>query len=271
LLGATPGPEAAALGAYDRYAFRVPAVVVAPFARRKYVSHVVHDHTSILKLVERKCNLAALTDRDANADDLIDTLDLRGRPAWSGSPPRPSPGWPPPARATEEAYARLARRPTDRAESHIRRDREHTLNEPDTSMLRPRPVPDELTKPFWDGVARHELVIQRCRDCGHYVHPPFPECTACQSQDFVFEPVSGRGTIFERAIVESPVVVGYEKDVPYACLLVELEEQMHLLVAGNLVDAGPRDAEVGKPVEVVFVEEPDGFTLPKFRLAGGRS
>jgi hypothetical protein len=51
--------------------------------------------------------------------------------------------------------------------------------------------------------------------------------------------VSGCGTIFERAIVESPVVVGFENDVPYACLLVELEEQPDLLIAGNLVDAAP--------------------------------
>ena len=39
-------------GGYDRYGFRVPAVIVSPYARREYVSHVVHDHTSILKLIE---------------------------------------------------------------------------------------------------------------------------------------------------------------------------------------------------------------------------
>jgi phospholipase C len=37
---------------------------------------VVHDHTSILKLVETKWNLPALSDRDANASNLLDTLDL---------------------------------------------------------------------------------------------------------------------------------------------------------------------------------------------------
>src|SRR3954451_22724701 len=58
-------------GDFSRYGFRVPAVIVSPRAKRDYVSHVVHDHTSVLQLLERKFNLPALTDRDANADDLL--------------------------------------------------------------------------------------------------------------------------------------------------------------------------------------------------------
>lgn len=73
-------------GRYDRYGFRVPAVVVSPYARRKYVSHVVHDHTTVLKLIETKWNLPALTYRDANADNLLDTLDLHGRPRFLDPP-----------------------------------------------------------------------------------------------------------------------------------------------------------------------------------------
>jgi phospholipase C len=61
---------------YARYGFRVPAIVVSPYAKRDHVSHVVYDHTSILALVERKWNLPAMTYRDANANDLTDFLDL---------------------------------------------------------------------------------------------------------------------------------------------------------------------------------------------------
>jgi len=71
---------------YSYYGFRVPTVVVSPWARKDYVSHVVHDHTSILKLVETKWNLPALTYRDANASNLLDTVDLRGRPAFMDPP-----------------------------------------------------------------------------------------------------------------------------------------------------------------------------------------
>jgi phospholipase C len=78
-------------GDYARLGFRVPAAIVSPFAKRDYVSHVVHDHTSVLKLVERKFNLPALTARDANADDLLDSLDFDNDPAFLTPPTLPAP------------------------------------------------------------------------------------------------------------------------------------------------------------------------------------
>ena len=67
---------ASAFDGFARYGFRVPAVVVSPWARADHVTSVVHDHTSILAMVERKWNLPALTRRDAAAHDLSDFLDL---------------------------------------------------------------------------------------------------------------------------------------------------------------------------------------------------
>jgi phospholipase C len=61
---------------FGRYGFRVPTVVVSPWARANHVSHTVYDHTSILKLVETKWNLPALTRRDANANNMLDMLDF---------------------------------------------------------------------------------------------------------------------------------------------------------------------------------------------------
>jgi phospholipase C len=88
-----PGADAVGIkGAYDRYGFRVPTVIVSPFAKRDYVSHTVHDHTSIMKLIETKWNLPALTYRDANASDLLDSLDLQGPPAFAEPPSLPKPG-----------------------------------------------------------------------------------------------------------------------------------------------------------------------------------
>lgn len=61
---------------FTRYGFRVPAVVISPWAKKDHVSHVVHDHTSFLALLEYKWNLPALTMRDANANNLLDLIDL---------------------------------------------------------------------------------------------------------------------------------------------------------------------------------------------------
>ncbi len=59
------------------YGFRVPSVIVSPYSKPGHVSHRLHDHTSVLAMLERKWNLPALTKRDANAHDLMDFLDVR--------------------------------------------------------------------------------------------------------------------------------------------------------------------------------------------------
>jgi phospholipase C len=69
-------PGESAFEGFERFGVRVPAVLVSPYAKRDYVSHVVYDHTSVLALVQRKWNLPALTLRDANANDLTDMIDL---------------------------------------------------------------------------------------------------------------------------------------------------------------------------------------------------
>jgi phospholipase C len=92
---------------FARYGFRVPSVVVSPYARPGYVSHVLYDHTSVLAMIERKWNLPALTYRDANANDLTDFLDLSAlaarRPTFPRLPALAAPGNTPAALACSAA------------------------------------------------------------------------------------------------------------------------------------------------------------------------
>jgi phospholipase C len=78
-----------ATGGFDQYGFRVPAAIVSPYAKKNYVSHVTHDHTSVLKLIETKWNLGAMTYRDANADNLLDSVDFKKKPAFLHPPKFP--------------------------------------------------------------------------------------------------------------------------------------------------------------------------------------
>jgi phospholipase C len=80
----TDGPRG-----YDRYGFRVPAVIVSPYARPDYVCSRVLDHTSVLRLIEEKWNLPPLTARDAAARTPLDALDLDGPPAFLDPPALP--------------------------------------------------------------------------------------------------------------------------------------------------------------------------------------
>lgn len=63
-------------GAYDVLGFRVPLVVVSPWARPGHVSHRASDLTSLLRFVEARFDLPALTARDANALALLDLFDF---------------------------------------------------------------------------------------------------------------------------------------------------------------------------------------------------
>jgi len=65
---------------FDQYGARVPFIVVSPFARAHFVSHYVHSHSSVLRLVQARAELPALTDRDANAEPPFDFFDFEHPP-----------------------------------------------------------------------------------------------------------------------------------------------------------------------------------------------
>lgn len=67
-------------GAFDAYGVRVPLIVVSPYAKRGHVSHAVYDHTSILRFIQAKHRLPALTARDANALPPTDFFDFAAPP-----------------------------------------------------------------------------------------------------------------------------------------------------------------------------------------------
>ncbi|MES1246450.1 MAG: alkaline phosphatase family protein, partial [Actinomycetota bacterium] len=72
---AATGPSAA----LQQRGFRVPTLLISPFARRGHVAHGVYDHTSILKLAEWRWGLEPLTERDATANNLAAALDFSHR------------------------------------------------------------------------------------------------------------------------------------------------------------------------------------------------
>jgi phospholipase C len=80
-----PSPDQAE---FDRLGVRVPAIVISPWARPGYVSHAVHEHSSVLRLIELLWDLPALTARDANSDALLDMFDFSCA-ALSTPPPAP--------------------------------------------------------------------------------------------------------------------------------------------------------------------------------------
>jgi phospholipase C len=60
--------------------FRVPVIVVGPYAKRGYVSHVTHEASGFLRYMEEIFHLPSLGTRDTNADDFRDCFDYTQSP-----------------------------------------------------------------------------------------------------------------------------------------------------------------------------------------------
>lgn len=129
-------------------------------------------------------------------------------------------------------------------------------------IVRPLPVPDPDTAPFWEGTKQHRLLIQHCSDCGAWRFPPSDLCYRCRSWNYEWEEVSGRGKVFSWVVVVHPVIKDLKEQVPYVVALVELEEGVRLPT--NLVNVDPADVRADMPLKLTFQEIEGGFTLPVF-------
>jgi phospholipase C len=75
-LAPIPTASAAAGDTDGRLGFRVPCVVISPYARRGFIAHGQYDHTSILKMIEWRFGLPPLSVRDNTANNLAEVLNL---------------------------------------------------------------------------------------------------------------------------------------------------------------------------------------------------
>lgn len=138
----------------------------------------------------------------------------------------------------------------------------------DVTPRRPVPVPEELTRPYWDGAAAQRLVLQQCQDCRRFQHPPTAVCMNCQSADLGWAEARQTGRIRSMTILQQDRVVGFEDVLPLAVVVVESDEQEGLYLLGNL----PRDegtiARIGDRVTMFFEPVTDELRLPQWMLAG---
>ncbi len=88
----TPPTDAPAVQGFKaQLGFRLPNMVISPFTRKHYVSHVPMDHTAVIKFVESRFIGASahLTNRDAAQPNLLDFFDFTNVP-WATPPPASS-------------------------------------------------------------------------------------------------------------------------------------------------------------------------------------
>jgi phospholipase C len=69
--------------------YRVPLIVISPFAKKNFVSHTVRDTTAVLTMVETRFGLTPLTARDGSQPDMTEFFDFVNTP-WATPPTPPS-------------------------------------------------------------------------------------------------------------------------------------------------------------------------------------
>ncbi|MFK4069557.1 bifunctional MaoC family dehydratase N-terminal/OB-fold nucleic acid binding domain-containing protein [Streptomyces sp. NPDC029674] len=130
---------------------------------------------------------------------------------------------------------------------------------------RPRPVVNRDNAGFWEGVAAHRLLIQRCGGCGTLRFPWLPGCNACGSPEWDTVEAGGEGTVYSYVVMHHPPFPAF--DPPYAVALVELAEGVRII--SNVTGVPYDKVRIGMPVRLEFRRVDEELELPVFRAVDG--
>jgi uncharacterized OB-fold protein len=114
-------------------------------------------------------------------------------------------------------------------------------------------------------------MVQCCRACGRFQHPPEDLCRSCASHDVAPRASVGRGRVESVAVVHRAVHPALKDRVPYAVVLVSLDDVPGVNLVGNVGGVKPDGIEIGARVRVVFEEvtHPDSgerLLIPQWEL-----
>lgn len=121
---------------------------------------------------------------------------------------------------------------------------------------------DDVSAEFFEGTARGELRIKRCRVCDHWSSPPVLFCPACGADALVWTASGGVGAVASWSVVHPRR--GLESFTPTIIGIVELDEGPW--VFGQLAGTTPEDVKSGLRVAVEFVRPEGGEAIPAYRV-----
>ena len=107
-------------------------------------------------------------------------------------------------------------------------------------------------------LAAGALCVQRCTTCRRWRQPPRRFCAGCASDEARFEPVSAQGHVLSFAVSHRSLDPGWAEFLPFATLVVELDEGPRIVAATTL---NPTQVTIGLPVQVRIEPRGDDFAL----------
>jgi uncharacterized protein len=133
------------------------------------------------------------------------------------------------------------------------------------AMKKPAPAPDADTATFWRGMREGILLLQHCCDCGHVQYYQQGMCRNCCGENLVHRPASGHGRVHSFSVVYRAPGPAFKADVPYAVLLVELDEGPRMI--STYTGGGPDEVTFDMEVRLICEKVTDEVTLPRFTRA----
>ena len=129
------------------------------------------------------------------------------------------------------------------------------------------PVPDELSKPFWDAVNEKRLSVQNCTACDKLQYPPRQTCFACGSADNLgWKDVEGKGHVSTYIVIEDGRLNRRMPDQPYNLALITLDQDTSVDFYSNLPGVPAYEVPVGAAVQVIFEEVGPGQLIQEWQV-----
>jgi len=129
------------------------------------------------------------------------------------------------------------------------------------------PVPDEVSKPFWDAVNERRLVMQSCKTCNRMQYPPEKACSECGStQNLEWREVNGRGKISGYIVIHDSRIRQIQADQPINMAVIALDDDPTLNFLSNLPGVPVDEVPVGASVQVEFEEVAPGQLIHEWRV-----
>jgi len=123
----------------------------------------------------------------------------------------------------------------------------------------PEPMPDEDSKPFWEGLGAGELRLQTCRGCGALRWPARAICNRCASFEAEWVACKDDGIVWSWIRTHQVFAPAFRERVPYVVVQVGLVLQPDIrLIGGWHAD---RDPLVGEVVTARYVRRASGTTV----------
>jgi uncharacterized protein len=128
------------------------------------------------------------------------------------------------------------------------------------------PLINEVSRPWWDALARHEVALQACLDCAGWVFYPRPFCPHCGGRRLEWRKIDGAATLYTWSVAETPVSPHFAHLTRPILAVAELS--VGVRVPTTLVDVAPEDVRIGMDLEPVFDDATyEGVTLLRYRPA----